>query len=258
MGKPTGGTTSRPTIKGTRGDDSMEVVSNGVIVNGVLKAIDPAAVLKGVILNGDAGNDVLRGGAGADEIYGGGGNDVIFGLPDDIKLDGGAGFDTLDLSQATGPLRYLGSFCGQLTYWPDPTPASYTIATGFERVIGGAYSDYLFGSSFGDTLEGGGGGDYLEGKGGNDVLTGGAGADFFQFSTDGSGADRVTDFEYGLDHLFFYGTAQPDLSKIFVQGDDLVVPWANGTVTLAGMGYLDPSGYADLFTLSNGELSVVV
>ena len=257
MGKPTGAAT-KPTIKGTRGDDSMTVVTNGVIVNGVLKAIDPAAVLNGVVLNGGAGNDVLRGGAGADEIYGEGGNDVISGLPGDVRLDGGAGFDTLDLSQASGPLRYLGSFGGQLTYWPDPTPASYTIAAGFERVIGGAYSDYLLGGSFADTLEGGGGADHLDGKGGNDVLIGGAGADFFEFSYESSGADRVSDFEYGVDHLFFYGTAQPDLAKIFVQGDDLVVPWGNGTVTLAGMGYLDPSSYQGLFTSSNGELSLGV
>lgn len=39
-------------------------------------------------------------------------------------------------------------------------------------------------------------------------------------------------------------------------GADLSVAWAFGTVTLAGLGGLDPAAYGTLFTLNNGEIFV--
>jgi len=229
------------TIKGTRGDDILQVTSR----------IDQAWTV-----DGGAGNDAIYGAQGADTLLGGAGNDTIFGLPDDARLDGGLGFDTLDLSVATGPVRYLGSY-GQLTYWPDSTPETYAVATGFERVIGSNYADYLFGGSRADTLEGGGGADHLDGGLGNDILSGGEGADYFEFSAQGGGSDQILDFQTGQDHLFFYGVPQPDLAGIHSQGSDLVIPWVNGNVVLLGLGALDPSSYADLFTSTNGDISVV-
>lgn len=240
MGKPSSGGTN--VLKGTRGNDTLTVTQR---------------VNEAWTVDGGAGNDVITGGNRADTLLGGGGNDTIFGSPDDVRLDGGSGYDTLDLSSATGPVRYLGSYGGQLTYWPDSTPETYTIASGFEHVIGGAYSDYLSGGAYADTLNGAGGVDYLSGGPGDDTLIGGAGADYFEFSHQDSGNDRVADFEVGQDHLFFYGVAQPNQSAIYVQGDNLVVPWSGGTVTLIGLGELDPAAYASLFTLTNGSISVV-
>ena len=239
MGKPSGNSNL---IKGTRGNDTLNVTA---------RADQPWTV------DGGAGNDTISGGSGADTLLGGAGNDTIYGMPDDARLDGGLGFDTLDLSGATGPVRYLGSYVGQLTYWPDATPSTYTVAAGFERVVGTAFSDFLFGGANAETLEGAGGADHLDGGAGNDTLSGGDGADFFEFSTNGGGADRVLDFEIGEDHLFFYGVAQPQVAAIYPQGADLVVPWENGTVTLVGLASLNPSAYADLFALTNGDIFVI-
>ncbi|MHA7840405.1 MAG: Ig-like domain-containing protein [Gammaproteobacteria bacterium] len=54
------------------------------------------------VLQGEEGNDVLISGAGADRVFGGDGDDVIIEdvgqLASDITLDGGTGFDTLQLS----------------------------------------------------------------------------------------------------------------------------------------------------------------
>lgn len=241
MGKPSS-STSTNVLKGTRADETL-VVS--------LRKDEPWTIDAG------AGNDVLIGGSGADTLIGGSGNDVIYGSLEDKQLDGGLGYDTLDLSGVTASLRYIAFNGGQLTDWPDYSPTTYTIASGFERVIGGSASDWLFGGASNETLIGGGGADHLDGGAGDDVLEGGAGTDFFEFAQSSGGADRVLDFAVGVDHLFFYGVAQPDTSKIYVSGSDLVVPWANGTVTLAGLAGLPSSNYGDLFTLSNGDITVI-
>lgn len=228
-------------LKGTRGNDDLRVTQR----------IDQAWTI-----DGGAGNDILRGGNGADTLLGGAGNDIIYGLPNDARLDGGLGSDTLDLGLAAGPVRYLATFGGQLTYWPDSTPETYAVAAGFEQVIGSSYADFLIGGSGADTFAGAGGADHLDGGFGDDTLSGGAGGDFFEFSNGSDGADHVLDFVVGEDHLFFYGVPQPGVSAVSVQGSSLVVTWANGTVTLDGLGYLDPSRYGDLFTLTNGDIIV--
>ncbi len=80
---------------------------------------------------------------------------------------------------------------------------------GRDLISGGAGGDLLFGNGGVDRLSGGGaadrlvggtGGDRLDGGAGKDILTGGAGADVFRFAP-GDGADRITDFEDGIDHL---------------------------------------------------------
>lgn len=238
MGKPSSGTSNL--LKGTRFNDTLAVSQR---------------INEAWTVDGGGGNDKITGGNGADTLLGGAGNDTIYGTPDDAGLDGGTGYDILNLSAATGALRYVGSL-GQLSYWPDPTPDTYTVATGFEEVIGSNYGDYLFGGAIAETLNGGGGVDHLAGGGGDDILIGGAGADYFEFSHQDSGNDRVADFQVGEDHLFFYGVVQPNLSDIHAQGSDLIVPWSGGSVTLSGLGGLDPSAYGSLFTLTNGDIFV--
>ena len=234
--------TSTNVLKGTRGNDD-------------LKVSDPSGAAW--TIDAGAGNDTLTGGNGADTLLGGTGNDTIYGLPNDVRLDGGLGYDTLDFGLATATTRYIATFGGQLTYWPDYTPDTFAVAAGFERVLGSEHTDWLTGGSGADTFEGRGGVDHLDGGGGNDVLTGGSGADFFEFTHSSSGADTVTDFAVGQDRLFFYGVAQPSQSAIITQGSNLVIPWANGTVTLIGAATLDPGAYGSLFTLTNGDITVL-
>ena len=88
-------------------------------------------------------------------------------------------------------------------------------------------------------------------------MIGGAGGDYFEFTNTSGGDDKVSDFVVGQDHLFFYGVAQPGLNAIHGNGNDLVVSWANGTVTLASLGGLSSAQYGSLFTLTNGEISVL-
>lgn len=239
MGKPSSTTNL---LKGSRGDDSLVVSQR---------------LNEAWTVDGGAGNDTIKGGNGADTLLGGSGNDIIYGMANDARLDGGLGYDTLVVSGATGPVRYLATNGGQLTYWPDTSPTSYTVASGFESVVGTEYADYLFGGATAETLNGAGGADHIEGGAGNDTLIGGAGGDYFEFTNSSGGTDKVNDFVVGEDHLFFYGVAQPSLSTVSPNGNDLVVSWANGTVTLVGLGGLSSSQYGNLFTLTNGEISVL-
>ncbi|WP_448191034.1 calcium-binding protein [Azospirillum sp. sgz301742] len=66
---------------------------------------------------------------------------------------------------------------------------------GDDLINGWENDDWLYGGVGNDTLNGGAGADRLWGDRGNDLLTGGDGADRFCFAS-GSGADRITDFNY--------------------------------------------------------------
>ena len=214
-------------------------------------------------IKGGSGADVLRSTAAVENIYGNAGNDVIFGLPSDMRLDGGAGFDTLDLSLAEAGVRYAETG-GLLRYWPQN--AGTATAYNFERVVGSEHGDWLYAAGGADIVAGGGGGDSLGGGAGDDILIGDfiaaqdyafaqpgvRGADVFEFSTSDGGRDRVLDFEYGVDHLFFYGVAQP--TQFATQGEDLVVAWENGTITLVGLGWV--TDYSQLTTLSHNGIVV--
>ena len=110
MGRPIA---SANMLKGSRGSDMLQVTQR---------------INEAWTVDGGAGDDVIKGGSGGDTLLGGTGNDIIFGALNDVRLDGGTGYDTLDLSSVGNSLRYLGSFGGQLTGWPDSTPESYTVA----------------------------------------------------------------------------------------------------------------------------------
>jgi Ca2+-binding RTX toxin-like protein len=59
------------------------------------------------ILQGDAGRDTLNGGAGRDILDGGRERDVLIWDPRDLAVDGGAGFDRLQLGGADLDLRVI-------------------------------------------------------------------------------------------------------------------------------------------------------
>jgi Ca2+-binding RTX toxin-like protein len=127
---------------------------------------------------GNSGANLLSGGLGADTLEGGDGNDiyVLSDLLDSI-LDRG-GTDTVR------------------------TPFSMTLPDGIERgeLIGVAPAS-LQGNLFNNALIGNAADNILEGGAGVDTLTGGGGGDGFVIAFNGAGvdADRITDFEVGLD-----------------------------------------------------------
>jgi Ca2+-binding RTX toxin-like protein len=75
-------------------------------------------------------------------------------------------------------------------------------------VLGGGGNDQIRGGRLADTINGGDGTDKIIGGGGADILTGGAGADQFRYSLaadsgTGLAADRITDFQSGIDRFNF-------------------------------------------------------
>ena len=216
MPRPGTGGTSRLTIKGTRGNDVIQVIDGGVLINGSFKAVAQAKIDAGLTIKGDAGNDDITGGRGADTLDGGDGNDTLRDSASTTFI-GGSGIDTVDLSgESNGVLIDIqgngtvdtavnvyevrdGYLWGQSS---DVTTVSGTLQ-GIENVIGGAGNDWIVGNSASNTLHGGGGNDivtagsandgavdYLFGDDGldnlfagigNDELTGGTGRDTFGF-----------------------------------------------------------------------------
>jgi hypothetical protein len=74
--------------------------------------------------------------------------------------------------------------------------------SGNDVLMGEQGDDLLLGGNGSDLLGGGSGNDTLSGGAGSDLLTGDSGADRFVFDAPGS-ADRITDFQPGIDELVF-------------------------------------------------------
>lgn len=188
---------------------------------------------------GNSGDDMLAGGNGEDLLWGEAGADVLIGGWQSDMLSGGTGADRLVgdqewLSSQGANDQLEGGDDADLLIG-DATNIYGSGKGGSDRLTGGAGNDILIGdgdvmtdSAKGgaDTLEGGDGNDWLYGDGrtaaatvggtdklyggdgadhligggGNDLLSGGAGADRFIFAP-GSGADEISDFASGADHI---------------------------------------------------------
>jgi len=136
-------------------------------------------------LYGGVGNDTLVGGIGSDTLDGGEGNDIVVYDPLDkpVNVKGGAGYDILDASLVTSPVKI-----NLAQYYSD-----------FEVVIGGSGNDSLrgggksmelYGGDGNDTICGGDGNDTLSGEADSDLLIGGKGQDVYTFGA-GSGDDTI-------------------------------------------------------------------
>jgi Tol biopolymer transport system component len=157
------------------------------------EALQPQAVFVGTpgpdVIRGTAEDDTIDGLAGNDRLFGLGGNDVIRGGRGDDIIRGGQGND--ELYGGPGRDTIFGNAGNDVIYG----------GPGDDVLNGGAGRDQLFGENGNDVLRGGGGADLLDGGRGFNTLTGGAGPDTFRFSVPGGPADRITDFEVGVDKL---------------------------------------------------------
>ncbi len=126
----------------------------------------------------------------------------------------GGGNDTYDFSNYTSALTvnlnpgaYSLTSATQLAYLGGSQSAHGNVYNAYlynndarsyiENAIGGSGNDRLIGNAADNRLDGGAG---------NDTLTGGAGGDTFVFHS-GYGADIVTDYSVGFDHIDFTGFA---------------------------------------------------
>jgi trimeric autotransporter adhesin len=178
-------------------------------------------------VTGTAGNDTLSGTAGNDTVNGLGGNDTILGSTGNDLIDGGTGFDSIEYKNAANALIVdfaAGTISGG--------PAGTMNFTGIERIVAGSFNDQMSGSAAPQTLTGQGGNDTLWGAGGADTLWGGVGNDTFIFRETGTAnADRISDWQSGLDTILLDGAVMTALgaSGDFAAGDARF--WSSGTGT---------------------------
>lgn len=189
------------------------------------------------VLTGDAGNNVLAGHNGADLLIGGDGDDTLLGdgnfaisfvaigtsgpitRTDDLGvgaddvlnggngfnyLDGGAGSDTVDYSDAEGAVTVvLGSGYGERLNAAGDAILGTDDLHNIENASGGAFADVLLGDGNANVLSGQGGDDIIRGLGGDDVMNGGDGDDLLRGGqgvdtfNGGDGFDRISLFENG-------------------------------------------------------------
>jgi Ca2+-binding RTX toxin-like protein len=97
---------------------------------------------------------------------------------------------------------------------PSSTKAMGYFLSGDDDLIGSKARDNMASEGGNDRLTGNGGNDVMNAAAGNDSLiggagadklTGGKGADHFVFNSAGEGADKITDFHAGQDHLVISG-----------------------------------------------------
>ncbi|MET1411007.1 DUF5801 repeats-in-toxin domain-containing protein [Roseibium sp. HPY-6] len=226
-------------------DDLVDVESIiGTDFNDLIIGSDEANVIEGGdgrdFIGGLAGNDQLFGEDGNDRLAGGSGFDLLDGGEGvdvaDYSGDSAGIFARMDQSWVTSIAnRSLGwtaltqGIANNTIEHDDLVSIENLIGSnsldiivgdagdntiwgrgGDDLIAGAGGENALFGEAGNDRLIGGSGADKLAGGADQDTLTGGAGADGFVFAAgEGSallsGADRVTDFQDGIDTIVITG-----------------------------------------------------
>jgi Ca2+-binding RTX toxin-like protein len=115
-------------------------------------------------------------------------------------LDGGDGFDHLELFNSDGHISHFSLALGGSTSGAIATgfeTLTYHGADNFDAVEGGANTDWIYGFGQTDTISGLGGADFLYGGDGNDIVNGGDGDD----AIDGGGGDDLLRGGNGNDYV---------------------------------------------------------
>lgn len=230
----------------------------------------------GVVFDGRGGADTLLGSIYDDRLLGGDGADFIAGGAGSDWIDGGAGNDTLSFADAEGavsvrlavrkPQNTVGSEMDTILNVENLIGSSYN-----DRLVGDKYANSLLGGTGNDVLNGGAGDDVLVGGIGRDILTGGNGADVFRFTPGDTtasrvGADRITDFVSGVDHIDVsaidaFSASEQDNAFAFIgsrsfsgAGGELRQVFYKGNTFLVGD--IDGDRAADFTVRLDGELSL--
>ena len=189
------------------------------------------------VLSGGDGWDTLLGFGGDDSLYGGNDGDVLDGGTGMDYMEGNSGDDVYIVDNAGDVVVESAAEGIDQVY---SNLASYTLGANVENLsaniipggvgltgTGNSLDNKIYGGGLADTLDGVGGNDELRGNGGDDSLSGGAGTDllvggsgadtltggadadnfrigYYETGT-GSGADRITDFETGVDVIDISG-----------------------------------------------------
>jgi peroxidase len=200
-------------------------------------------------LDGGKGDDFLKCGTGNDEAYGGQGDDKAWGEDGNDLLElasgndwgnGGAGNDKI--YSGAGNDIALGNE-GNDRVWGEAGNDEAFGGDGSDEVSGGSGNDKCYGGAGDDCVSGDGGNDLVNGEGGNDHLWGGHGHDVFVFS-EGSGRDKVCDFNYKQDKIDLSDLAQFDSLQ-----DVLSAATTKRGVTTINLGDTDGDGYAETIEL---------
>jgi Ca2+-binding RTX toxin-like protein len=184
------------------GTASSAITSGTAAVN-----VNASAVLAGMTITGNDGNNVITGTKGNDTINAGAGNDIINGGTGTDRLTGGAGDDTYVVDSTTDIITEAANAGTDLVQ----SSVTFSLAaianlenltlTGTAAIngTGNALNNTITGNTGNNTLDGGIGNDILNGGAGRDTLKGGAGNDTYVVDTttdtitelSGAGTDLV-------------------------------------------------------------------
>ncbi|GIT89999.1 hypothetical protein JANAI62_05180 [Jannaschia pagri] len=151
-----------------------------------------SAVIDDAIILGTSGSETIAAPAGATQVFGFGGSDRIVASAVGQSFDGGLGFDTVSLAEATEGATV------RLT--------NQSLNTGFAAGSTFESVEALIGSAFSDDLRGDGGVNNIAGGAGDDTLSGGDDRDRLSGGADndrvlGGDGDDTLSGDAGLDRL---------------------------------------------------------
>lgn len=206
------------------------------------------------LIFGGTGSDAVYAGTGSDTIYGGTGADSLFGDEDadtfriednfgNDSINGGAGYDTIDLTALTTPVTVLFTAPGAGTI-TDVVTGDVITFIDIEQLILTDQSDVVDA-----TLNNGY--TYIQTRGGDDLVTGSSGDDIIDDEIgdpNGQGNDTFIGGD-GADVL--WGGNDDDL-LIGGQGDDYIEGGADNDVIVGGAGSDSLVGGTGADTLTGG------
>ncbi len=184
------GTLGNDEINGGTGNDTASFVTAfSTTATGVTVDLNTQGVAQNTVA---AGSDTL---IGIENLVGSQYNDTLTGDGTDNGIEGGLGDDTLVGGGGIDTASYAGATAGVTVSLNNQGAGQNTVnagtdnLSGFENILGSAFSDTLTGDSLSNTITGGAGNDFLNpginALGLVDLLDGGAGSDTV-FFTDSS------------------------------------------------------------------------